>query len=230
MENTEKPEFELPPLSRLNIPEGEKPDLFEYLVSQPESEVEFPPFTAEEKEKPAPVPEEKVEDASQQPEALAEFIRTRAKAAQITPFAMMLSNNKTVAEVLEKLSKDETFRDIVQIKGEKDSYYYSNKNMTEYFANIAVLVEEKNFTRTLAEMVRRHSKDLALTPIRHFLNYPYFYSKPQLDQISKDAKANPEYEDINDLEIDGLVYFYSTQFIPHGVATSLAEEDLNKRP
>lgn len=214
---------------RLDIPEGEKPELLDYLVSLPDVDVDLPPIP-EAKNKPEPQMEEKTEEENKA-EALASFIRNRTKAAQVCPFAMLYSENEDVGEVLENFSGDEAFNDIVYIKGDKDTYYYSNKTMTEYYANIAILVEEKNDSRTVAHSVREHSKYPAPTPVQFFMKTPFFLSSSQLDQVRNIFKIDPNYEDIKEFKLDnGMEYFYSTLSLTHYAAFSLAEDAMNATP
>jgi len=231
LEEKQSGTFEVPPLARLDIPDGEKPDLFDFLVSQPDPGIDLSPLPEEKAEECTPdeQAEEKNED-EKKVDALAERIRSRAKAAQITPFAMLYSEDEAVYEVFENLFKDENFSDIVYIKGDKDTYYYSDKPMTEYFATISVLVAEKNDPRTAAHAIRGHSKHPGATPVEFFKNYPYFFTADQIEQICETFKTDPDYEDIQTFSLGGMEYFHSTLYLPRGTAVSLVEDSMNREP
>ena len=213
------------PDSRLDIPEGERPDLFEYLASLPDvddADALLPEETPE--TQPEGNPENKLQ-------ALAEFIRSRAKAAQITPLAIFRENDEDAVSILENISSDENYKDIVYIKSNKDTYYYSNKIMTDNFANIAVLVEEKDNLRTLAHCVRERSAYPALTYSHFFADYPFYFTADQMTVIKENIKNNPAYEDIQVIVYpEQAEFFYSTQSLKPEIASYLADELLNERP
>ena len=53
-------------------------------------------------------------------------------------------------------------------------YYYSNANMSDNYARIAMLVEEKNLPKTIAEMVRFSCKTYpSPTPLDYFTPVSY---------------------------------------------------------
>lgn len=206
--------MEVSPYPRLDIAGDEKPDLFEYIEGLPDVDMELAPLED--------VKEDKVEGEA---EVLVEFIRKRAKASHITSFGVLLSENEGAAAVLEKVLCDENFDDIVEIKGTKESYYYSNQVMTDSFAKIAVLVHEKDYPSTVAHVVRDRSKYPSPTPVKHFVYYPYFYSAELLSQIRETLKDDPNYQDIKEFKLDnGMEYFYSNISLEHRLAVGLAED------
>ena len=223
-----------PPDSRLDIPEGEKPDLLEYLAGLPDVEGEDAamdsPLSNEENAKQEVSEIQAEEKLEITPELLAELIRSRAKAALITPLSLLQNEKPDVLEMLNTLSADEAYKDIICIKGDKDSYYYSNNIMSNSFANIAVLVEEKDDARTLAHSVRERSAYPALTYARFFMGYPFNFSAERMEQVKAVLKSNNAYEDIQTVSYANVEFFYSTQSIKPEIASYLAEELVNERP
>ena len=209
------------PYPRLDLPEGESPDLFEYLASLPDVEGDIPPLPEEEPEAP---PEEKSEE-QQKIEALAQLIREQTKASQVIAYSVLLSQGDGVAELFEKLTADQAYSDIVSIEGQKDVYYYSENTMTRQYADIAVLVEEQNYTYTVARMVRYHCEiHPAPTCTTYFTNAPYNYPKPLMTQVRDTLKKEPEYADIQEiLSGQGNVYLFSTKFMTPRYARALIE-------
>jgi len=212
--------------SHADTPDEEKPDLLDYLAGLPDVEMDTS-FPNEEKKDPEPQPEEKAENRL---ETLAALIRSRAKAAQITPLAALRKEDSGVLEDLNALAADEAYKDIVCIKGDNDSYYYSDKTMTTSFANIAALVEEKNDARTLAHSVRERSRYPALTYAHFFMDYPFYFSASRMEQIKQALKADSAYEDIQVFKYANVEFFYSTQSLKPEIASYLADELLNARP
>ena len=212
------------PYARLDIPEGEKPDLFEYLAQLPDIEGDIPPLPEDEKGDPEAPPEEKSEE-QQKIEALADRIREHTRASQVIAYSVLFNEDNGVAELLDKLVADEAYSDIVSIKGQKDVYYYSDNTMTRQYADIAVLVEEQNYTYTVARMVRYHSEiHPAPTCTSYFTSQPYSYPKPLMKQVRDALKSDPEYADIQEFQTSkGNVHFFSTKFMSLKYARALAE-------
>jgi hypothetical protein len=215
-----------------DIPEGEKPNLFDYLASLPDvEEDETPPSLAGEGAEPE-AGEGSNAQAEETPEnkleTLVEIIRFRAKAAHITPLALLKEEDLT--DALEDLANNDAYKDIVCIKGDKDSYYYSNTIMTDSFANIAVRVEEKNDAMTLAHCVRERSAYPALTYSNFFDGYPFNFSPTQMEAIKSVIKTDPAYADIQVITLYCAEFFYSTLHIKPEIANYLADELINERP
>lgn len=128
--------------------EEKKPDLFDYLESQPDVEDPFPPS------EPEPEPEEPTDT-----ELLARYIRTRSAQGQLTARKALLEENPEMEPVIDELLQDEAFPDIRTEKGEKDVYYYATPIMAVHYAHLAMLAEEKDLPRTIADMVRPSLQD-----------------------------------------------------------------------
>lgn len=127
----------------------EKPDLMEYLESLPEVEDPYAEAMAAAAAMPQPEKKEKTKA-----ELLADFIRERSAGAMLTAYAALAAEEEALEALLQEMRETESCADIVSIKGDKDVYYYSNANMSDNYARIAMLVEEKNLPKTIAEMVR----------------------------------------------------------------------------
>jgi len=214
------------PDKHLNIPEGENPDLFEYLASLPEVDGEPLPLPSPEVTD-TPKAEEPTEKTQEEKdvEALAKFLRERSGAGAITSFLALQKDDENIGEVFAKLEENEEYKDIMCIQGSKDKYYYSNVPMTDQFANIAALVEEKDLPRTVAHVVRTRSEYPASTQINHFMGYPYNYSAEELKQIRETFKTDPNYEDIGEFKLRNKVeYFFSTRYLTPQLAFALEED------
>lgn len=210
------------PYPTVEVPEGEKPDLLSYLDSLPDLGVPLAPIPKEEKpEEPA------VEKTSEQikAEALAQRIRERTKASQVTSYSLLRGEDDGVDAVFGDLFRDNAYDDIVHTVGQKDTYYYSSKTMTANYATIAVLVEEKDIAHTVAHMVRFNCVTYpAPTPKSYFMHHPYNFTSPQLERVRDNFKRDEKYADLSDVVTkNGQLYFFSTDKMSRDYALSLAE-------
>lgn len=156
---------------------------------------------------------------------LADFIRDRSKGAHITSKDSLKEEDDEIEELIALMMDDESCKDIKEIKGEKDIYFYSEDFMSTNYAMIAVLVDEKDMCRTISEMVRWNSKTYPCpTPIYYFNNSPYFYTDPQIERALSKIYKSEEYNDIKELTTGNNVrYLYSTIHMSDKYAKSLAE-------
>lgn len=191
-----------------------KMDLLDYLDSIPDEEN---PEELEVQEETEPKTEW---------ELLAEFIRIRSGAANLTSKSSLVKEDQDLESLLLSLSEDEKFHDIKSIKGSKDLYYYSEQFMSDNYAMIAVLVDEKDIAKTIAKMVRWNSKTYPCpTPLYYFKNSPYLLSDPQIERALYKIKNSEEYKDICELQTGNDVrYLYSTETMSEKYARALAED------
>lgn len=192
----------------------EKPDLFDYLESQPDVEDPFPPSE--------PEPEEQ---APSDAELLAKYIRTRSAQGLLTARKPLLAESPELEPVLEAMAQSEAFADIRTEKGQKDVYYYATPVMAVHYAHLAMLAEEKDLPRTIADMVRHHCKiGPAPTPLTYFTASPYNCTLTQIDRALMIMKHREEYADIQEtLSYNGVRYLYSSSMISAKYAKSLAD-------
>ncbi|MBQ9300655.1 MAG: hypothetical protein IJ214_09100 [Clostridia bacterium] len=196
----------------------EKPDLIEYLQSLPEVENGFAPFEADE---PIVLPEKTRCDE------VADFIVRRTHTSQVTSLKLLRASFADMDELLPQLQ--EQYPDIQCIQGAKDKYYYS-MDMTPSYAKIAMLIEEKDMPRTIAEMVYERSAYPAATAHAFFRRPPYNWTETQLEQAILQMKRSEQYRDIMTVYADnGEPYFYSQKFFSEKYGKALAnfaEEDV----
>lgn len=204
-------------LSTENI-EEEKTDLIDFLDSLPEDE------NLEGLEEIEEVMEE-VEPKTEW-QLLAEFIRLRSGAANLTSKASLEKEDQDLEEILSSLAEDDTCADIKTIKGDKDIYYYSEEFMSDNYAMIELLVHEKDVAKTIAKMVRWNSKTYPCpTPIYYFNNSPYLLTDAQIERALSKVKNTEEYKDICELKTGNDVrYLYSTETMSEKYARALAED------
>lgn len=193
---------------------AEKPDLFDYLESLPDVEDPFDPS------EPEPEPEEKSDL-----ELLAEYIRARSAAGVLTARGEMLKENPELEEVFAQLADDEAYADIRTEQGKKDLYYYSTPIMAVNYAHMAMLAEEKDHCRTIADIVRFNCKvGPACTFVYFFMSAPYSLTKTQIDVALDMIKRRVEYADIQETQsFNGKRYLYTTNRLTAKYAKALAD-------
>ena len=172
--------------------EAAKPQLLDFLAGEPE--VENDPF-ADQPTQTAPEPPELTPA-----QELAGYIRSRSAAALVTPHALLVSEVENADELLAQMPQDPQCEDIVVRAGAKDTYYYSNANMSDNYAMIAQLIEDKDLCVMFAEMVRFNARVYpSATPLKYFQRSPYGLAPEEIEQTWKTMQGRPEFADIEEL-------------------------------
>ena len=84
------------------------------------------------------------------------------------------------------MPQDPQCEDIVVRAGAKDTYYYSNANMSDNYAMIAQLIEDKDLCVMFAEMVRFNARVYpSATPLKYFQRSPYGLAPEEIEQTWK---------------------------------------------
>ena len=206
------------------VPEGTdaadaKPELLDFLAAAPDAEND--PY-ADQPTKTAPeLPE--LTPAQQ----LAGFIRSRSAAALVTAHAQLTSEVENADELLAQMPQDPQCEDIVSRTGAKDTYYYSSANMSDNYAMIAQLIEDRDLCVMLAEMVRFNARIYpSATPLRYFQRSPYGLAPDEIEQTWKTMQGRPEFADIEELTNNQNERFrFSTQYIPRRYAKAISDVD-----
>ena len=197
----------------------QKVDLFDYLDSLPE--VEDPFLPSEE-----PVIDQEPPQERKPGEVLAQYIRERTRAVQLTPRRPLEEEEPKLQELLDEMHALESCADIRSVKGRKDEYFYSEEIMANNYAMIAMLVLEKDIPYTVAQMVRFNCRTYpSPTPLYYFMRSPYFYTKPQIDQALRVIRADRDMQDIQLVRTEnGVDYLYSEQEMSRRYAQALADD------
>ena len=200
-------------------PNAAKPELLDFLAGEPEAEND--PF-ADQPTKTAPeLPE--LTPAQE----LAGYIRARSAAALITPHALLLEEVENADELLAQMPADPQCTDIVTRAGAKDTYYYSNANMSDNYAMIAQLIEDKDLCVMFAEMVRFNARIYpSATPLKYFQRSPYGLAPEVVEQTWKAMQENPAYADIEELTNNQNERFlFSTKHLTRRYAKAISDVD-----
>ena len=206
------------------VPEGTdaadaKPELLDFLAAAPDAEND--PY-ADQPTKTAPeLPE--LTPAQQ----LAGFIRSRSAAALVTAHAQLASEVENADELLAQMPQDPQCEDIVSRTGAKDTYYYSSANMSDNYAMIAQLIEDRDLCVMFAEMVRFNARIYpSATPLRYFQRSPYGLAPDEIEQTWKTMQGRPEFADIEELTNNQNERFlFSTQYLTRRYAKAISDMD-----
>ena len=196
-----------------------KPELLDFLAAEPEAEND--PF-ADQPTKTAPeLPE--LTPAQE----LAGYIRSRSAAALLTPHALLLTEVENADELLAQMPADPQCEDITTRKGAKDTYYYSTANMSDNYAMIAQLIEDKDLCVMFAEMVRFNARIYpSATPLKYFQRSPYGLAPEVIEQTWKSMQGKPEYADIEELTNNQNERFlFSTKHLTRRYAKAISDVD-----
>ena len=158
---------------------------------------------------------------------LAGYIRARSAAALITPHALLLEEVENADELLAQMPADPQCTDIVTRAGAKDTYYYSNANMSDNYAMIAQLIEDKDLCVMFAEMVRFNARVYpSATPLKYFQRSPYGLAPEVIEQTWKAMQENPAYADIEELTNNQNERFlFSTKHLTRRYAKAISDVD-----
>ena len=206
------------------VPEGTeaadaKPELLDFLAAAPDAEND--PY-ADQPTKTAPeLPE--LTPAQQ----LAGYIRSRSAAALVTAHAQLVSEVENADELLAQMPQDPQCEDIVSRTGAKDTYYYSSANMSDNYAMIAQLIEDRDLCVMFAEMVRFNARIYpSATPLRYFQRSPYGLAPDEIEQTWKTMQGRPEFADIEELTNNQNERFlFSTQYLTRRYAKAISDVD-----
>ena len=206
------------------VPEGTdaadaKPELLDFLAAAPDAEND--PY-ADQPTKTAPeLPE--LTPAQQ----LAGYIRSRSAAALVTAHAQLASEVENADELLAQMPQDPQCEDIVSRTGAKDTYYYSSANMSDNYAMIAQLIEDRDLCVMFAEMVRFNARIYpSATPLRYFQRSPYGLAPDEIEQTWKTMQGRPEFADIEELTNNQNERFlFSTQYPTRRYAKAISDVD-----
>ena len=199
--------------------EAAKPQLLDFLAGEPEAEND--PFADQPTQTAPELPE--LTPAQE----LAGYIRSRSAAALVTPHALLVSEVENADELLAQMPQDPQCEDIVVRAGAKDTYYYSNANMSDNYAMIAQLIEDKDLCVMFAEMVRFNARVYpSATPLKYFQRSPYGLAPEEIEQTWKTMQGRPEFADIEELTNNQNERFlFSTQHLTRRYAKAISDVD-----
>lgn len=130
-----------------------------------------------------------------------------------------------VLTLIDELKAREDYKDICIKKGAESIYLFSENHITENYANMMIMVEEKDLLKLVTETVREESRVYPRpTNSRLFLRSPFNLKIEELLQVLELLKKNESYNDIQETRASNkALYLYSDKFLKEAHANSLAE-------
>ncbi|MBI9105382.1 MAG: hypothetical protein JEZ04_01480 [Spirochaetales bacterium] len=126
-----------------------------------------------------------------------------------------------------KISQHTDCSDIKEISGGDGLYYYSSGRMSDSYAKLAVMLEEKDLLNLIVSTIRDESRIYPRTTAAEvFIEAPYSIPQEDMNEFLKIIETDERFPDIDSCRtsIDS-VYLYSTDYIPKAQAEYLSEWD-----
>ena len=129
-----------------------------------------------------------------------------------------------LAEVASE-QKHEDLEDIRFIQGKKDLYYYDISIMTAHYAQIDVMLQDKDILHTIGETTRFDSKTYPRpTQFRKLRTTPFAFTQDEILGAVARMKMEPDYEDIDTVTAsNGEKATFSTLYMSKKYAQALIE-------
>ena len=167
-------------------------------------------------------------------EKLAGKIRSNSAAAQLTPYQSLLQEPLSVEfsitpaeleKAFEQMLSCQAYEDIVELKGDKHKYYYSNQKISANYARMLFTMEERDICTTIAEITRFECKTYPRPyPVQSLRNLPYCYTPEQINAALEQIKHKAQLQDIQPVYAsNNALYLFSTQFMSQAYARGLCE-------
>lgn len=108
----------------------------------------------------------------------------------------------------------------------KDTYFYDSAIMTDHFAHLDAMIEEKDILHTIATVTR---SDCELYPrptqFSKMMGYPFRFTRDEVEGAAARMQLSDEYQDIQVVSAsNGAKAFYSTLHMSKGYASGLLED------
>lgn len=165
-------------------------------------------------------------------ELLASYIKEVTLAEELAAFKDLTQTPpegvtpERAAEILAKPEESPFFESIRSVKGKKDVYYYDSDNMTEHFAKIQSIMQEKDILESIASAAR-HDCKIYPRPVKMtaMMDSPYFFTKGEIFAALEGMKQTEEYQDIDTVTAsNGKICIYSSKYMSKKYAQALCEE------
>lgn len=189
-----------------------------------DEDAQDPDFEPDEAEEPEPEP------LTPQQE-LAALVYTASGYSALVKKSELLENEllgtpEEIEAMLADLSADEVLANIKVVVGKKDTYYYDASIMSNRFAKVESMLQDKDMLVTIADVVRTDSKLYPRTTfVGNFTEYPYYFTLGEIKDVLARMKEMKDYQDIAVVRTgNGKDCVYSTLHLSFARARYLAEK------
>ncbi|WP_246201477.1 YdhW family putative oxidoreductase system protein [Budvicia diplopodorum] len=163
-------------------------------------------------------------------QVIADFIRQSSAGGSIVAYSLFLAPPYSVSAtdlncIFAEINSDEAYTDIATRQGDKDSYYFSTDTLSENYADMCVLVIEKDICKTIAQAVRFECKTYPRPyKVSMLTHSPYDFDPQQIDAAMVAFNTHPDYADIRQVEAsNNEPYLFSERYMSYGKAYGLCE-------
>lgn len=175
---------------------------------------------------------EEVDPLAAAAEVFAAYVRERSGKSAVVPLKAISFypppglTRELIGNLIADLSAHEVLVHVKSVQGQKDVYYYDTEMMTDRYAELASLLEDKDLLATIAKVVRFESKRYPRpTRVLSLMDSPYFFTKDEVLGAVARMKLSEEYQDIDTVTAsNNNICIYSTQFMSKRYAQALCEE------
>lgn len=167
-------------------------------------------------------------------EPLYRILRKNTEKSKTTPRKELLMHlpegltKEQTAALLDAIGTEkvaDALKNMTFVKGRKDTWYYDGTIMTERFAELESMIQEKDILHTIATVAR---SDSALYPkcteFRKLMDMPFWFTEDELLGAAARFPNEAGYEDIQCITAsNGMKAFFSTKSLTPDYAKSLLE-------
>jgi hypothetical protein len=177
-----------------------------------------------------PVSEETEEPGAARADLIEAFIRERTRDKRLASRFSLTRPPLGIPEkeldgAMEEVFQKEYGKNITELKGKRDRYYYCSDIMADNYARMLLLAEDKDIYAAIAATVRFDSQTYPrCSDAERFALPPLNLDVEKVKAAVKLMDKRPEYGDIKTITAsDGKIFYYSEQFLSREYAQSLAE-------
>lgn len=167
--------------------------------------------------------------------ALMALIRQRTEKSKVSGSKWLKAQkhpalpNEKLEELLTTIQEGnapETLAAVHFVKMGKDTYYYDSTIMTDHFAELDAMIEEKDILHTIASVTR---SDCELYPrptqFSKMMGYPFRFSLDEVEGAAARMQLDERYQDIQVVTAsNGAKAFFSTLHMSRVYASGLLED------
>ena len=165
---------------------------------------------------------------------LADYIYRRTVCSKVTGRKALLRESELALDeamldaLLANVGSEDAHSALVElaiVKGKKDTYVYWAPIMTQQYAKLDALLEDKDILATIASVVRSDSKLYPRpTPVEKLKRYPFNYTEDEILGAAARMKMEEKYEDIGMIQAsNGSRALHSSKSLSKAYAQALYE-------
>lgn len=130
-----------------------------------------------------------------------------------------------IVQSMNELLSEDLYQDIVEVEGQKSHYYYSTHSMSDNYAKLSILAQEKDHCGVVAEVVRFECVTYPRPYSVEMLHYaPFWMTDEEINAALLGLKTKADCQDIQEVRASNdAVYLFSQQHMNKAMAQGLCE-------